>query len=208
MYRTELEGSIEPPSSDKVNYHGYLIVKSIIVLGAVLSAYIIGYDLALVASFGAAILLITRRVNPNKVYASVDFNLLIIFIGLFVIVGGVEKSGLMSYVVSFLPSTGINSLGLFALITLLLANIVSNVPAVLLLKFFVPETDATLWWKALAIFSTVAGNLTITGSIANLIVVESAKRQGVFVSARDYLKVGFPLTIITTIFGIVWLMYV
>jgi len=208
VYRPELEGSIEPQSRDRVNYHSYLIIKSMIVFGAVFVAYVIGYDLAIVSSLGAAILLITRRVNPNKVYASVDFNLLIIFIGLFIIVGGVEKSGLMSYAASFLPSASSNNLGLFAVVTLVLSNIVSNVPAVLLLKFFVPEADADLWWKALAIFSTVAGNLTITGSIANLIVVEVAKRHGVFVSARDYLKVGFPLTIVTTVFGIIWLMYI
>jgi Na+/H+ antiporter NhaD/arsenite permease-like protein len=207
VYKTELEGAIATVLHSDVNHHAYLIWKSVMVLGSILTAYISGYDLALSSSLGAAFLLITRRINPNKVYTSVDFNLLIVFIGLFIIVGGVEKIGLMSYVMGFLPGNGINSLGVFALVTLLLSNIVSNVPAVLLLKFFVSETDTAIWWKALALFSTLAGNLTITGSIANLIVVEIAKRQGIVVSAWDYLKVGFPLTIITTICGLVWLSF-
>ena len=84
----------------------------------------------------------------------------------------------------------------------------SNVPAVLLLKFFIPEVDAITWWKALALFSTLAGNLTITGSIANLIVVEIAKRQGVALTAGDYLTVGLPLTVLTMVFGIAWLLLI
>ena len=206
VYRDKLEGHLEKYTGNEVNYHSYLIVKSCFVLGAILAAYMAGYDLALVSSLGAAFLLITRRVNPNKVYTSVDFNLLVVFTGLFVIVGGVEKSGLMTYLSNYLPASGIENLGLFAALTLILSNIVSNVPAVLLLKFFVPATGAAIWWKGLALFSTLAGNLTLTGSIANLIVVEIAKRQGVTVTARDYIAVGIPLTIITTLFGILWLM--
>lgn len=205
VHRIELRGLIDKVSRGEESFHIYLIGKSLFVLASILAAYMIGYDLVLASSLGAAFLLITRRVNPNKVYTSVDFNLLVVFTGLFVIVGGVEKSGLMSYMMEFLPHGGIDSIGLFALITLVLSNVVSNVPAVLLLKFFIPEADAVIWWKALALFSTLAGNLTITGSIANLIVVEIAKRQGVVVTARDYLKVGFPLTILTMLLSILWL---
>jgi len=164
-----------------------------------------GFDLALSASLGAALLLITRRVKPNKIYTSVDFNLLIIFIGLFIIVAGVEHSGLMSLVLDQLLSTEITHMGLFASLTLIVSNIVSNVPAVLLLKFFIPSANPEYWWKALALFSTLAGNLTITGSIANLIVVEIAKGEHVQITAKDYFKVGFPLTLLTTAIGIVWL---
>lgn len=205
-YKNDLRGRINNISqSDEGVFHKYLIRKSLITLFCILIAYTLGYELVLVASFGAAFLLITRRVNPNKVYTSVDFNLLVVFTGLFVIVGGVEKSGLMNYLMGFIPSSEINSLSLFAVLTLILSNIVSNVPAVLLLKFFVPGGDASIWWKALALFSTLAGNLTITGSIANLIVVEIAKRYGVVMTAREYIKIGFPLTLITTVLGIVWL---
>jgi len=206
VYRDDLRGYIDSVfASEESLFHPYLIRKSLLVLCCVLSAYMLGCELVLAASLGAAFLLITRRVNPNKVYTSVDFNLLVMFTGLFVIVGGVEKSGLMTYVMDFLPQNQINTIGFFAFLTLVLSNIVSNVPAVLLLKFFVPAADATSWWKALALFSTLAGNLTITGSIANLIVVEIAKRQGVVMAAREYIKVGLPLTLITTVLGIMWL---
>ncbi len=208
MYKGELDGTIVKDSHTENHVHTYLIWKSLSILAAVLAAYMMGYNLVLVASLGAAFLLITRRVNPNKVYMSIDFNLLVVFTGLFVIVGGVEKSGLMAYVMEYLPANGLNSISLFAFLTLILSNVVSNVPAVLLLKFFIPEVSAITWWKALALFSTLAGNLTITGSIANLIVVEIAKRQGVVLTAGHYLKVGFPLTIITMVFGIVWLLLI
>lgn len=204
-YRNELEGSYSVGPLTHANVHMYLIVKTLLVLLLVLAAYMLGFDLALSASLGAALLLITRRVKPNKIYTSVDFNLLIIFIGLFIIVAGVEHSGLMNLVLDHLLSTEITHMGLFASLTLIVSNIVSNVPAVLLLKFFIPSTNPEYWWKALALFSTLAGNLTITGSIANLIVVEIAKGEHVHITAKDYFKVGFPLTLLTTAIGIVWL---
>ena len=185
--------------------HPYLVRKSLLTLAAILLAYIAGVELAMASAVGAAFLLITRRVKPNKVYTSIDFNLLIVFIGLFVIVAGVEKSRLMDHILQLLSFGGFSRLSVFAVVTTIVSNIVSNVPAVLLLKFFIPATQPELWWKALALFSTLAGNLTITGSIANLIVVEIARRQHVEISARDYFVVGSPLTIVTTAIGVFWL---
>lgn len=201
----ELEGTFVVPATNHSNIHGYLIIKSLIVLALILIGYISGYDLALVSCLGGAVLLITRRVKPNKVYSSIDFNLLVIFIGLFIIVGGVENSRLMPFILDKVSFDGFDSMGIFAAMIIVLSNIVSNVPAVLLVKFLIPAENAEHWWTALALFSTLAGNLTITGSIANLIVVEIAKRDNVKVNARDYIKVGFPLTILTFVFGIVWL---
>ena len=203
--RKELAGSFVAPAAGQSTVHMYLVIKSLLVLSFVFAAYIAGYDLALVACLGGAALLITRRVKPNKVYTSIDFNLLVIFIGLFVVVAGVEKSQLMKAAFDFLSFNGFHNIGPFAAVTLVLSNIVSNVPAVLLLKFFIPEHNAVYWWKALALFSTLAGNLTISGSIANLIVVEIAKRENVHITAWDYFKVGFPLTILTTLIGLAWL---
>jgi Na+/H+ antiporter NhaD/arsenite permease-like protein len=88
---------------------------------------------------------------------------------------------------------------------------VSNVPAVLLLEPVVqamPAATKESGWLALAMSSTFAGNLTILGSVANLIVVENANRQGVEISFWDYCKVGTPLTIVTLLVGIGWLAYV
>jgi Na+/H+ antiporter NhaD/arsenite permease-like protein len=92
-----------------------------------------------------------------------------------------------------------------------LSNLVSNVPAVLLLEPLaqaVPSATRESAWLALAMSSTFAGNLTVLGSVANLIVVESAGREGVRISFWEYCKVGIPLTILTLLLGISWLQYV
>jgi Na+/H+ antiporter NhaD and related arsenite permeases len=204
-YRRELAGRVAVQAVGGANIHPYLIGKSLLVLSLVLAAYMAGYDLALVSSLGSAILLITRRVKPNKVYASVDFNLLVIFVGLFIIVAGVEKSGLTALIFDRLPVAGSGGMGVFAALTLILSNIVSNVPAVLLMKYLIPADSPQHWWQALALFSTLAGNLTVSGSIANLIVVEIAKRDHVAVTAGDYVKVGFPLTLLMIAAGVAWL---
>ncbi len=204
-FREHLAGGLTSFSAGEAPIHFYLVAKSIFILSAILAAYICGYDLALASSLGGAALLITRRVKPNKVYTSIDFNLLVIFIGLFVIIAGVERSGLAGFVFDRLLFSGFGNVGVFAAVTLVLSNLVSNVPAVLLMKFSIPVENAEFWWKALALFSTLAGNLTVSGSIANLIVVEMAKRDNISVTAGDYFKAGFPLTVFTVIIGVVWL---
>ena len=205
FYRRELALAWSCQAPVVAAIHPYLVRKSLLTLAAILLAYIFGVELAMASAVGAAFLLVTRRIKPNKVYTSIDFNLLIVFIGLFVIVAGVEKSRMMEHILRLFSFGGFGSLGIFAAVTALVSNLVSNVPAVLLLKFFLPASQPELWWKALALFSTLAGNLTITGSIANLIVVEIARRQQVEISAWDYFVVGFPLTLVTTVVGVLWL---
>jgi len=201
-YRKDLHKKLHDhnPASD-CTYDRFQIIKSLLTMAIVVIAFALGIDTATVASLGAAYLLITKRVNPENVYTIVDFNLLVMFVGLFVIVGGVEHSGLMNWFIGELSFIDFNNYGVFTTVTIILSNIVSNVPAILLLKFFIPDHDPGFWWTRLAIFSTLAGNLTITGSFANLIVVETAKHDGITIGFWDYLKVGFPLTIITALVG-------
>lgn len=208
LYRGDLEGEIIVESPQKERFNKYLIFKSLAVLLLVIAGYIAGRDLAVTSSLGAAFLLITRRVKPDKIYAAIDFNLLLIFIGLFVVIGGLEHSGLMALIIK--KTSGFidfGNRGVFAVVTVVLSNIVSNVPAVLLLKFFLPAAGTAAWWKALALFSTFAGNLTITGSVANLIVVEIARKEKINISFLDYLKAGLPITIITCLMGLIALSY-
>jgi Na+/H+ antiporter NhaD/arsenite permease-like protein len=88
----------------------------------------------------------------------------------------------------------------------LLSNMTSNVPAVMLLSRMIPHLpDPREAWLTLAMASTLAGNLTILGSIANLIVVEGARRRGIRISFLEYLRVGLPVTLLTLAFGIWWL---
>jgi hypothetical protein len=103
-------------------------------------------------------------------------------------------------------ATNLHRRAIFIPVTAVLSNIVSNVPAVMLLRNVVagfPEPDAG--WLALAMASTLAGNLTITGSVANIIVVEQAAAEGVEVRFREYFRIGLPVTALTLAFGTVWL---
>ena len=158
-----------------------------------------------VAIGGASFLLITRRINPDKVYNSIDWRLLLLFAGLFIVVAGVEQSGLAKAALESIGSRTAGHPVFLVSVSALLSNLVSNVPAVLLLKPVVaimpdPETA----WLLLAMSSTLAGNLTILGSIANIIVVEGA-RPKVTIGFAEYLKVGVPLTLATIVFGTLWL---
>jgi Na+/H+ antiporter NhaD/arsenite permease-like protein len=148
------------------------------------------------ASIGAAVLLITRTVEPRTVYDEVDWGLLVFFVGLFIIVAGADRAGLTAAVLR--PMEMWN--------TAALSNVVSNVPAVMLLRTIVPSlSDPHSGWLALAMASTLAGNLTITGSAANIIVVERAAAEGVRVGFRDYVRVGLPVTVATLMVGSLWL---
>lgn len=204
-YKTELNGNLEKVELTEVYFHHYLITKTLCTLILVIICYMAGLDIVLLSSLGAAFLLITRRVKPNKIYTSIDFNLLIIFIGLFVIVGGIEASGLLTTLNFYLPPEQMLDLNFFALVSIILSNIVSNVPAVLLLQYYISPNDAILKWQALALLTTFAGNLTIFGSIANLIVVEIAKKNNIHITAREYFRIGFPLTIVLSILCLIWL---
>lgn len=204
IYKAELAGNLPDCSPLTGAIHMALIRKGILVVSLILAGFLAGLDPVIVASLGAALLLITRRLKPNKVYAGIDFNLLVIFIGLFVIVGGVEQSGFLQWLFSSpLVRDGL-SMPVFTVLTILLSNVVSNVPAVMLLKFLIPTVKSSIWWANMAIFSTLAGNLTLTGSIANLIVVELAKKQGVKISFTTYLKIGLPLTLMLVVIGMIY----
>ena len=180
--------------------------KPVVVLGLILIGFLAGIPAALVASIGAALLLITRTLEPRKVYDEVDWGLLVFFVGLFIIVGGAERAGLTAALLRPIATWNLHRIPIFVTATAVLCNLVSNVPAVMLLRTLVsgfPNPHAG--WLALAMSSTLAGNLTITGSIANIIVVERAAAEGVRVGFQDYFRIGLPVTVSTLVFGSFWL---
>jgi len=180
--------------------------KPVVVLTLVLVGFLTGTPAALAAAVGAALLLITRTVEPRKVYDEVDWGLLVFFVGLFVIVAGAERAGLTATLLRPIESWSLHRIPIFVSVTALLSNLVSNVPAVMLLRTVVPGfPDPHAGWLALAMSSTLAGNLTITGSVANIIVVERAAGEGVHVGFHDYFRIGLPVTISTLLFGSLWL---
>ena len=136
-----------------------------------------GAHVSVVALTAGAALLLTRRVKPEKVFVEINWNLLTFFAGLFVVVGAAREAGLADRVFTLLHAREAHSTASLTLVSAILSNVVSNVPAVMLFTHMIPSLpDPTRAWLTLAMSSTLAGNLTLLGSIANLIVAEGARR--------------------------------
>jgi len=207
IFRRELSAVDGPaPHVHDVRVHKPLMIKALVVAAGMFAAFLAGYDSALVAAAGAAALLVTRRVKPARVYRQVDWDLLVLFVGLFVVVAGARHAGLSDDVFALLRPLGIDTVAGLSIVTAFLSNVISNVPTVMLFAHVMPSfPNPRSAWLTLAMSSTLAGNLTLVGSIANLIVVESARKEGVVLTFWDYLKVGVPVTAVTIAIGIWWL---
>ncbi|MFL5266926.1 MAG: anion transporter [Stellaceae bacterium] len=153
-----------------------------------------------------ALLLVTGRAKTERVYAEIDWPLLLMFAGLFIIVAAAERALLTNDFLATVARLHLDSMPILSAATAILSNLVSNVPAVLVLKPFVQAlTDQQPAWLTVAMASTLAGNFTVIGSIANLIVIQRARAGGVEIGFWDYFKVGAPLTILTLTLGTLWL---
>jgi len=211
LHRLYLPGSVDRvPVAEALaapeSHRARIRKKPIVVLLIVLAGFLLGVPAAMMAAIGAALLLITRTIDPRKLYDEVDWGLLIFFVGLFIIVGGAERAGLTRTLLQPVATWNLHRIPIFVSVTALLSNVVSNVPAVMLLRTLVTAfPDPHAGWLALAMASTLAGNLTITGSVANIIVVERAAAEGVHVGFREYFRVGLPVTAATLALGTVWL---
>ena len=156
-----------------VRVHRALMWKSLAASAAMIVFFFAGWPVPKVAVVAGALLLITRRVKPERVYREIDWSLLVMFIGLFIVVAGVEKTSLPRDLFQFAERYHLERVAPMSIFAALLSNLVSNVPAVLVFKGFVPHLpDAARAWLTLAMSSTLAGNLTVLGSVANLIVVQ------------------------------------
>lgn len=176
-----------------------LLTKSLLITGGLLVAFLTGIPTAEATFVAAGLLFITRRVKPSRVLHKVDWDLLVMFSGLFIVTQGVEKLGLLN-LFKGLVHTPLSILG----VTALLSNLVSNVPAVLLLQHLIPHPDSRIW-LLLAAGSTLAGNLTLLGSVANLIVAEAVTKLGYHLSFWEHLRFGLPLTAITLVLAYFWI---
>jgi Na+/H+ antiporter NhaD/arsenite permease-like protein len=199
----ETKGGIPLPPLDPSR-----LTKPVIVVTAVVVAFFAGVPPAMGAALGAAVLLISRTLEPRKLYDEVDWGLLVFFVGLFLIVGGAENAGIVGEFLRIAERWNLHKPGVFTVAVSLLSNVVSNVPAVMLLKSLVPNfANPHTGWLVLAMSATLAGNLTITGSIANIIVVETAKPE-TKIGFWEYFRVGLPITVMTLIVGWAWLEWI
>ena len=177
------------------------MMKSLAASAGMIVFFFAGWPVPKVAIVAGAVLLLTRRVKPEKIYAQVDWPLLVMFSGLFVVIAGLEKSSFERGIEAVAAQAHLENAYALSGLAALISNLVSNVPAVLLFKPLIPAlADPSRGWLTLAMSSTFAGNLTILGSVANLIVVQQA-RGHVRIGFWEHARVGIPLTIITLLVG-------
>jgi Na+/H+ antiporter NhaD/arsenite permease-like protein len=186
--------------------HGLLMIKSLVITFALVVLFFAGAEPAKMAVLAGGLLLLTRIVKSAKIYFEIDWPLLLMFAGLFIVVAGFEKALLSPSAIAAVGRLHLEQVPVLSGVTAVLSNIVSNVPAVLVLRPFILSLhDPKTAWLTVAMASTLAGNFAVLGSVANLIVVQKAMAKGVHIGFWDYFKVGAPLTILTIIFGACWL---
>jgi Na+/H+ antiporter NhaD/arsenite permease-like protein len=188
-----------------VRINRVLMWKSLAVSAGMIVLFFAGWPVPKVALMAGALLLVTRRLKPERIYREIDWSLLVLFIGLFIVVAGVEKTSLPGNLFRAAQRFHLERVSVLSAFAAVLSNIVSNVPAVLVFKPFVAQMgDPVRSWLTLAMSTTLAGNLTILGSVANLIVVQRVRHEAP-ISFWEYFKVGAPLTVLTIVAGVVLL---
>jgi Na+/H+ antiporter NhaD/arsenite permease-like protein len=179
--------------------------KGFVVLGLLVGGFLWGsMPREILALAAAGVLLTSRRMQSREMLQQIDWQLLVLFAGLFIVNRAMAASGNLQYLMSDLIAVGIDPAKpawLFGT-SVVLSNLVSNVPATMLL---LPAAHHPLAGPILALSSTLAGNLFVVGSIANIIVIDQAARLGVRISWREHALVGVPVTLLTLAIAAVWL---
>lgn len=207
VYRRDFSrGDFTPVPQARIRLIRPLFVKCLIAIAVLVAGLLLGHSVTLSALASAAILLLTRRIKPERILKDIDWSLLVFFSGLFIIVEALRSTGLYEVVMRAAERVMMHSTALFTVISALLSNLISNVPAVMVLRpYLAGLPNAQPWWLLLAMATTLAGNLTLLGSVANLIVAEGAKRRGITLGFLAYLKAGLPITVVTTTIGALYL---
>jgi Na+/H+ antiporter NhaD/arsenite permease-like protein len=205
-FRHELSASALEIAPTPVTVNRRLLTVTLLTLTGVVVAFLLGYSMAWSALGGAAVLLLFGGAQPRAQLEHVDFVLLVFFAGLFVVIPCVLHAGwsqrLYALVAPSLSGGMVHEVTAFSLFSLVASNLFSNVPFVMLAREWVPTMhDPALAWRVLALASTLAGNLTLIGSVANLIVFEGARAR-VRVGFWEYARVGVPATLVSLALGV------
>jgi Na+/H+ antiporter NhaD/arsenite permease-like protein len=207
-YARELEGSFETAGLVLPDVDRPALIRVLAVVGLMCLGFLLpverglpglepGQKLPLVALAGAGLVLLVGGARPSEAFARVDWGLLVFFAGLFVVIAGINRTGILpalhGRVAPFFDPAG----GVLTVFTVAMSNLVSNVPYVLVVQKWV---SGTYCWVLIAMASTFSGNLTIVGSVANMIVLELSKDQAK-IGFVEYLKAGVPVTLATTAAG-------
>jgi len=200
------EAGVETTLEPTFNYRSMRTSVPIFILVIVLffMSRILNLSIPLIALIGASLILLFGRIKPSKVIRQVDWVLLLFFASLFIVVRGVEAAGLMDHLLNHVKLTE-NGAGLAGihLISLLLSQVVSNVPFTVVMLPLMKTADSEVLWLALASASTLAGNATIIGAMANLIVIESAAGKGIKIKFMEFFRIGIVVTIVSMILSFV-----
>ena len=207
-FRTEWRQTIPAVAVEAPPYDRWQTRKGLAIASAVVCAFVFtDWPREVVALGAAGILLVSRRMASREMLGLVDWHLLVLFIGLFVVNRAIAQSGFVGSLLTMTRMAGadLTEAPVLFTATAVLSNIVSNVPAVMLL---LPAAHDAFDGAVLALSSTLAGNLIIVGSIANVIVVDQAARLGLPIDWRTHARVGIPITLLTLIVAAVWLMLI
>lgn len=186
-----------------------LLIKSSIATMIMILLFLLHFPVSYAALIAASILLFTRRIKPERVFREIDWSLLVFFSALFVVTSTVETTGVGESLYDIFKNFIFVNIFSFSFSMAVLSNVVSNVPAVMLFAPFLNSlTNSYEFWITAAMSSTFAGNLTIIGSVANIIVVEIATKNGIKINFMQFFRVGIMVTTITIAIGSIWLAWV
>jgi Na+/H+ antiporter NhaD/arsenite permease-like protein len=206
QHRGRWQREIPPPEIHAPPFDRWQSTKGVAVTAALMAAFLFAHQVPRegVALVCAGVLLLSRRMASREMMSLVDWQLLVLFIGLFIVNDAFQRTGAMAHAVAFLAAHGADPShppALFGL-SAALSNVVSNVPATMLL---LPSATHPMAGAILGLSSTFAGNLFIVGSIANIIVVTSARPLGVTIDFRIHMRTGVPVTLATLAIAALWL---
>lgn len=197
-----LADSASLPRIDRVQ-----MIKGILAIGALIGLFLTPLPRELSALAVAGLLLLSRRLSSRDMIGAVDWHLLLLFVCLFGVTAAFAKTGLSQDGLAFLTAQGLlpDRLSVLTPLTLAASNTIGNVPAVILIIKLVPDLpDGVL--TGLALLSTFAGNLLLTGSMCNIIVAERAASAGARLSFLDFARSGIPLTLASLAVTVAWLL--
>ena len=191
---------------DWPNYNRHQAQKAVIVTVLLIIMFFTPVAREVSGIAAAGVLLCSRKMRTRSILGLVDWHLIRLFCGLFIVIAGIESVGLPTSLMGMLHQCGVNlhHPGTLTVVTATLSNIVSNVPATMLLVKFLSSADPVQWY-VVGLAGTFAGNLITIGSIANLIVIEGARPYGITIEFSEHARVGIPVTIVSLLILVGWL---
>lgn len=206
IYKKEFKDKSSLIYTPEHNYSFKNMSSSIIVFALVVLAFffgkLLGMSIAVIALAGASLIILFGKHKPEKLIKDVDWVLLLFFASLFIVVGAVQKVGILDSILNIDLQENLSGLVSIHSISLVMSQILSNVPYTVLMLPLMNAIDSETLWLALASASTLAGNATIIGAMANIIVIESADNFGIKIGFWEFFKSGIIITILTFVVSV------